>query len=54
MHYIETHHKVPLSELKEDQIAETFVDDLALVCANCHRMLHKKPYSSVEDLRATL
>ena len=53
-HFIEAHHKVPLSELKEDQIAETFVDDLALVCANCHRMLHKKPYSTVEDLRAKL
>ena len=53
-HFIEAHHKVPLSELKEDQIAETLVDDLALVCANCHRMLHKKPYSTVEDLGATL
>ena len=53
-HFIEAHHKVPLSELKEDQIAETLVDDLALVCANCHRMLHKKTYSTVEDLGATL
>jgi len=38
--YIECHHKVPLSKLDSEGI--TKLTDLALVCSNCHRMLHKK------------
>ena len=53
-HFIEAHHKVPLNMLEEGQHWEATVDDLALVCANCHRMLHKNPYSTVEDLKARL
>ena len=53
-HFIEAHHKVPLSKLEEGQRVETTVDDLALICANCHRMLHKSPYSTVEELKAKL
>ena len=37
--YIECHHRVPLSDL--DGPAKTTLEDLALVCANCHRMLHR-------------
>lgn len=37
--FIECHHKTPLSE---SGITVTTLDDLVLVCANCHRMLHKK------------
>jgi hypothetical protein len=37
--YIECHHRVPLSDL--DDPAKTSLEDLALVCANCHRMLHR-------------
>jgi len=37
--FIECHHTVPKSELETDQ--KTKVNDLALVCANCHRMLHR-------------
>jgi len=36
--YCEVHHLTPLAELKED--AETSLDDLAIVCANCHRIIH--------------
>lgn len=36
--YCEVHHLTPLSELQED--AETSLDDLAIVCANCHRIIH--------------
>ncbi|HCO23462.1 MAG TPA: hypothetical protein DIT97_10530 [Gimesia maris] len=36
--YCEVHHLTPLTELKED--AETSLDDLAIVCANCHRIIH--------------
>lgn len=37
--FIECHHTVPLSQLRPGQ--GTRLVDLALVCANCHRMLHK-------------
>lgn len=40
--YIEAHHLTPLSALKEDEVTQTKVEDLALVCANCHRMLHRR------------
>jgi 5-methylcytosine-specific restriction protein A len=36
--FIECHHNRPLSELAVR--TRTRLDDLALVCANCHRMLH--------------
>lgn len=37
--YAETHHIVPLSRLTDT--VESSLNDLATVCANCHRMLHK-------------
>lgn len=56
--YIECHHKTPLSERpEEEQIdgAATGVDDVAVVCANCHRMLHRRrPALTVDDLKAFL
>ena len=36
--FIECHHLVPLSEIEVDR--KTTVEDLALLCANCHRMVH--------------
>jgi hypothetical protein len=51
--FIEAHHRVPLSESNAE--VETSVDDLAMVCANCHRMLHRqKPWLSVEEPRKRL
>lgn len=38
--FIEAHHTKPLSEITEE--VKTKVEDLALVCSNCHRMLHRK------------
>lgn len=35
---IEAHHLVPVSKLKRKRL--TRLDELALVCANCHRLLH--------------
>ena len=50
--YIECHHIVPLHALGE---RPTTLDELALVCANCHRMLHRsREPLSVEELRAIL
>ena len=49
--FIECHHKIPIS--KGERITKE--DDLALVCSNCHRMLHRKgengEYHSVESLK---
>lgn len=47
--YIEGHHTKPVSELEEESM--TNVDDILLVCANCHRMLHRKrPCLSKDEL----
>ncbi len=49
--FAECHHRKPLSEVTQTQT--TRLADLAIVCANCHRMLHRKrPWMSVEDLLA--
>jgi len=49
--YIEAHHTVPVSELTGG--TKTQLSDLALVCSNCHRMLHRGPkLLPVEELRA--
>ncbi len=51
--FAECHHIKPLADLKPGQ--KTWLDDLAIVCANCHRMLHRgKPWMSLEALRARL
>ena len=51
--FIECHHTRPVSEL--DDGGRTRLEDLALVCANCHRMIHaRRPWMSVEELRAGL
>lgn len=51
--YIEAHHRVPLSELSGE--SKTRLDDLALVCSNCHRMLHREINTlSVDELKKRL
>lgn len=48
--YIECHHRTPLSKFRVE--VKTTLDDLALVCSNCHRMLHKSiDILTIEDLR---
>lgn len=51
--YIEAHHKIPLSELgKQTKIK---VDDLALLCSNCHKMIHgKKRWLTLDELSSNL
>ena len=44
-YFLEAHHKTPLGELDELQGTQTTVSDLAMVCANCHRMLHRAQLS---------
>ena len=49
--FIEAHHKTPISQL--GGIKKTKIEDLALVCSNCHRMLHRgDPLLTVEQLKA--
>jgi len=50
--FIEAHHRSALAEV--DGPVETTVDDLAPVCANCHRMLHRQEFMSIDDLRRSL
>lgn len=51
--YIEVHHRVPLAELPPNVV--TTVNDLALLCANCHRMAHRKRKTlSVEQIRIAI
>jgi predicted HNH restriction endonuclease len=48
--FAECHHRIPLCELVESNT--TKLEDLAIVCANCHRMLHKaRPWKTVEELK---
>ncbi|WP_423911183.1 HNH endonuclease [Candidatus Spongiihabitans sp.] len=52
--FIEAHHTKPVSTLHEDG-EETHLDDIALVCSNCHRMLHRRrPWLGMEDLSELL
>lgn len=51
--YIEVHHLKPVSSL-EGRV-KTKMSDLAVVCANCHRMLHRgRRLMSLNDLRAAM
>ena len=51
--YIECHHIKPISTYIEEDV--TTVDDLVLVCSNCHRMLHRKrPWIGKDELKDLL
>ena len=48
--YIECHHLIPLSNFQVNK--ETKLDDLALLCSNCHRMIHKDlSISTIKEFR---
>lgn len=48
--FAECHHINPLSF--RDKNEETKLSDLAIVCANCHRMIHRKrPWLTLDDLK---
>jgi hypothetical protein len=51
--FIECHHRLPLSMVSDDGCRVTLAD-LALVCANCHRMLHWKDWPSIDELRSRI
>jgi putative restriction endonuclease len=47
--FIEAHHKARFKEVEGE--TSLGISDLAIVCANCHRMLHRDPWVSVGSLR---
>jgi 5-methylcytosine-specific restriction protein A len=48
--FIECHHTKPLETLQPS--GKTHVRDLALVCSNCHRMIHRRrPWLTIDELR---
>ncbi|WP_284640788.1 HNH endonuclease [Paenibacillus silviterrae] len=48
--FIEGHHTMPISEITGEYNAK--VEDIALVCSNCHRMLHRKrPWLNMDELK---
>lgn len=52
--FIEAHHTVPVSELHPNG-GETRLEDIALVCANRHRMLHRRrPWLKIDELTKLL
>jgi hypothetical protein len=49
--FAECHHVTPLALLA--QASETKLEDLAIVCANCHRMLHRgRQWKTIAQLKA--
>jgi len=51
--YLECHHIIPVSELRPS--ARTKVVDIALLCSNCHRMVHRRrPWLRIDQLRSLL
>lgn len=51
--FIEAHHLNPLSERDGEQITKK--DEIALVCSNCHNMLHKgDPVFEIDELKKML
>lgn len=48
--FIEAHHAVPLSNLSKAK--KTKIEDIILVCSNCHRMLHRKrPWLTIDSIK---
>lgn len=46
--YIEAHHIIPFSKLSKDEINNK--DNIILICANCHQVMHKRKLS-VQELK---
>lgn len=51
--FIEAHHTQPISTLKPG--SQTRVEDMALICGNCHRMIHRGERThTINELRGML
>ena len=51
--FIEAHHVKPVSEMRDNE--KTKIEDIVMVCSNCHSMIHrKKPWLSKDELKLIL
>jgi hypothetical protein len=51
--FVEAHHRVPIASLKTITVVK--IIDLAPVCSNCHRMLHRhQPLHTIEELKQVM
>ena len=50
--FCEVHHIRPFSQTTGE--VQTTLADLAVVCANCHRMLHREPFQTLEQLKSKI
>jgi len=51
--FIEAHHTIPVSEMDENDV--TRIEDLVLLCPNCHRMVHRRrPWVKRHELTSIL
>jgi len=51
--YCEVHHLIPLSEAAN--VSQTRLEDLAILCANCHRVVHlQSPPYTIAEVKAML
>ena len=48
--YIELHHLVPYSEMKENETRTLTEHEFCVLCPDCHRMIHKLPDASDIDM----
>lgn len=54
--FIEVHHLQPLSKNKREEVETNPESDLTVLCANCHRMVHRKKGMTltIEELKEKL
>jgi predicted HNH restriction endonuclease len=51
--FIEGHHTIAVTEMQPGH--KTKIEDIAMLCSNCHRMVHiKRPWLHMEDLKTLL
>lgn len=51
--FIEAHHIIPVSEMNENH--KTQPNEIAMLCSNCHRMVHKKrPWLTMKKLNSLI
>jgi putative restriction endonuclease len=48
--FIECHHTIPASQLPAN--AKTRIEDVVLICSNCHSMIHRRrPWLNISRIR---
>lgn len=51
--YIEAHHIIPVSEMQTSK--KTKITDIAMVCSNCHKILHRsRPWLTISQLKTLI